>query len=247
MKIKILAGIALILPFIFFSCGSNSKNSSETTLNHFESIDSEPEPIVYEVQSKSTLYAEPKQGSVKLINQKATEALGKTQYLEIDPSCRIVILEESQDWAKIQVVDPSLLKDSHIGWVKKDCIKIDIEESDTEEPVYEENKDYQVLYTKTMGVTDNIHVYLLKKTTDEKELASIAKYIKKQHGGKCNVNLYDSSDIVPLIDKYPIKGQEYVKLADHFLYMLSFDGTGMYYPFKDELYKQYGGKKPIKR
>lgn len=247
MKKNLLGFLCLVSLVLLTSCASHDNNSREYVYDEEEQLQAQEEQTVFNVIEKSFIYSEPKQGAVKLINQKATKALGETQYLEIDRSCKVIILEELEEWAKIQVVDPTWLKDSHIGWVKKDCIKLVVEDVSKEELVYEENKDYQILYTKTMGVTDNVHVYLLKKTTDEQELSSIAKYIKNQHGGKCNVNLYDSSDIVPLIEKYPIKGQEYVKLADHYLYMLGFDGTEMYYPFKDELYKQYGGKKPLKR
>ena len=103
-------------------------------------------------------------------------------------------------------------------------------------------------------VKDNkLNVIVDSKLTNREFLSSfkdrlekLANYIKREKSPQenCNINIYDSKDIVHLIEKYPIKGQEYVDVADHYVYMLTFDGMGWYYPLKDALYIEYGGKKP---
>lgn len=42
--------------------------------------------------------------------------------------------------------------------------------------------------------------------------------------------------------KYPLRGEEYIKVADVFVYSLAFDGTYSFYPFQDIQYKEFGGK-----
>lgn len=241
---SIIAAAMVVL--MVASCGNN--NSSNTNSSTSFDVQSQPAPVICQVLGSSSLYAEPKDGAEKLINKKSTELLGEVDYLSIDKSCKVKILEEQDGWVKIQVTEPDWLTSSHIGWVKRNIVAMPSEiKEDTS--VYEENKDYQVMYEKTIGTMLNVHVLLLAKTTEEEKLESITKYIKKTKYGNvsCNINIYDSKDIVPLIEKYPIEGQDYVKLADHFLYCLNFDGSSMYYPYKDVQYKEYGGKNPIER
>lgn len=228
-------------------CGNSSTGKKTIVVNNIEQKE-ESKPVVCNVKSTSNLYAEPKSGFSKIINQKATKALGEVYYLSVDSSCKVIILEEQNGWAKIQVVEPDWLSSSHIGWVKSSIIE-NPADVPMDNSVYEENKDYQVLYNSKIGNTNNFHIYLLNKTTDEAKLASIAQYLQKKVYAplSCNIYLYDSMDIVPLIDKYPLKGKEYIKLADHFLYELTFDGMGVYYPYIDVQYKEYGGSKIINR
>lgn len=239
--------MATVVALIAISCGNNSSSNNNSSSMAVQT-QPEPAPVICQVLRSSELFAEPKDGAEKLINQKSTQLLGEVDYLSIDRSCKVKILEEQDGWVKIQVTEPDWLTSSHIGWVKRNIVAMPSEiKEDTS--VYEENKDYQVMYEKTIGTMLNVHVLLLAKTTEEEKLESITKYIKKTKYGNvsCNINIYDSKDIVPLIEKYPIEGQDYVKLADHFLYCLNFDGSSMYYPYKDVQYKEYGGKNPIER
>ena len=239
--------MATVVALIAISCGNNSSSNNNSSSIAVQT-QPEPAPVICQVLRSSELFAEPKDGAEKLINQKSTQLLGEVDYLSIDKSCKVKILEEQDGWVKIQVTEPDWLTSSHIGWVKRNIVAMPSEiKEDTS--VYEENKDYQVIYEKTIGTMLNVHVLLLAKTTEEEKLESITKYIKKMKYGNvsCNINIYDSKDIVPLIEKYPIEGQDYVKLADHFLYCLNFDGSSMYYPYKDVQYKEYGGKNPIER
>jgi hypothetical protein len=232
--------------FIIIGCNSGHNPNHTSLVNSTESTqNTENVKVVYNVLQSSDLYSEPNEAATKLINQKATKALGEVHYLSIDKTCKVVVLDSNNNWSKIQVVEPDWLNESHIGWVETKILQHpdDVEKDLT---TYEENKDYQVLYSKYVGTTNNLYILLLWKDFDEDRLEKLANYIKREKSPQenCNINIYDSKDIVHLIEKYPIKGQEYVDVADHYVYMLTFDGMGWYYPLKDALYIEYGGKKP---
>ena len=245
----------LLATIVFQGCNEVDKNKNITTIVAHETTKSiskdddytKKEICIYNVAKESDLYAEPNEKSSKLINQKATNIFGEVHYLSIDNSCKVKIIETNADWSKIQVVDPYWLKETHIGWVKTDVIKV-VTDNHKDEYNYQENKDYQILYSKKNGQVTNHHILTLWKDFDETKLEQLANCIKegKFSSSSCNIYIYDSKDIINSIDKYPLKGKEYVNFADHFVFMLSFDGMTMYYPYKDVLYKEYGGKNPIR-
>lgn len=111
---------------------------------------------------------------------------------------------------------------------------------------FEENRDYEIIKINKSATLNNIYALVLADSCNEQRLDSLAKHIaqEKSPNIQCNVHIYDSKEIQHLMEKYPIEGQEYVDVADHFVYMLSFDGMGWYYPLKDALYIEYGGKHP---
>ena len=53
----------------------------------------------------------------KIINRKATNALGETRYVQIDNSVTVHEVCRKGDWSLIEVVKPDWLRDSHRGWV----------------------------------------------------------------------------------------------------------------------------------
>jgi hypothetical protein len=59
----------------------------------------------------------------KIINQKATSILGKTQFISIDNS--VTVYEEctQSGWSKINVTDPDWLRESHKGWVPSKTLR----------------------------------------------------------------------------------------------------------------------------
>jgi hypothetical protein len=253
--------IILSVSILMQACGNGSipsgqKSSNLNATNIVESTTNTPKverkiskaPTYYSVNSESSLYSEPSSKSPKLINKKATQALGEVYYMSIDKSCKVKILESSGDWSKIRVVDPNWLYDTHIGWVKTSVIDITDESDSATTDKFLENKDYQILYSKTQGTVTNYRVLVLWKNFNETKLNKLAKAIKEEKSpySKCSISIYDSKDIVPLIEKYPIVGQEYVKLADHFVFELMFDGMTLYYPLKDSQYRIYGGTNPRK-
>ena len=60
----------------------------------------------------------------------------------------------------------------------------------------------------------------------------------------CNINLFDDKSVSSLIDKYPLSNSEYIKVADHFIALSSFETPNSFswYPYQDFQYKEFGGK-----
>lgn len=53
----------------------------------------------------------------KIVNQKATAALGKTHYVQVDNSVTVLESCRQDDWSFIEVTKPEWLRESHKGWV----------------------------------------------------------------------------------------------------------------------------------
>ena len=89
-----------------------------------------------------------------------------------------------------------------------------------------------------LAVEDESEVFSFQEGKDYE----LAKAIQKQVGGKCNIYIYSSDSVKDLMTKYPLQGEEYLKVADAFVYLLAFDGAYSFYPFQDIQYKEFGGK-----
>lgn len=79
---------------------------------------------IYKVNgSDNNLMSAPGSSGEKLVNEKATAALGKTHYLTIDNSTTVKEECNESGWSKVRVTDPEWLKDSHIGWVPSRALR----------------------------------------------------------------------------------------------------------------------------
>lgn len=58
----------------------------------------------------------------RVINEKATAALGKTHYQQVDNSERLKEVCRTQEWSKVQVLEPSWLTDV-VGWVPVSALR----------------------------------------------------------------------------------------------------------------------------
>lgn len=237
-----------LLMLVLVSCKNKQSNKEIAVVDTIvESVvDEESHKTEFSVKEESEIFQSPN-SKEKVLNQKATNALGETTYCEISRECIVKILDTKDEWVKIQVVEPSWLSSSHIGWVKKSCIEMDEENSQI---LVQEGKDYEVMLKDIQGTVTN---YYIKNNTcklDDSDLYNFAKAIQKHVGGKCNIYIYSSDKVKDLMTKYPLQGEEYLKVADAFVYSLGFDGTYSFYPFQDIQYKEFGGrnwkKDPIK-
>lgn len=112
--------------------------------------------------------------------------------------------------------------------------------------LYEENKDYEILYCQDMGNLKNYYVLLLWDEFDKESLGELAQSIKEEKSPNisCNVHLYDSREYVHLYKVYPLRGKDLVNYADHLVFTLTFDGMPWANPLVDECdYKKFGGTK----
>ena len=121
MELKII--MKRLLFFLSFaaliqSCGFNSseKTLSSSNANSVNSKESSakvtkkhsPAPKYYNILKKAYLYSEPSSNSSKLVNQKATKALGEVYYMSIDESCMVKIIESKaganylNDWKGVE-------------------------------------------------------------------------------------------------------------------------------------------------
>lgn len=233
MKKFLFAIIIVAIPyFALFSC-SKSKN----TVSSVESI---------EVIEDSNIFEAPN-STEKVLNTQASAVCRSLQYCSISRDCLVRILERQDDWVKVQIVSPEWLSDTHIGWVKASCIAS--EEGEKPSIVVEEGKDYEILLKDT---SKTVICYYIKNITcelNDSNLYLFAKAIQDNLGGGCNVYIYESDKVKHLMTKYPLKGKEYIEVADEFAYLLDCQGFYSFYPYQDWQYKEYGGKnwkgKPI--
>ena len=104
---------------------------------------------------------------------------------------------------------------------------------------------YEIINLKTTTVVSNY--YVLIKFSDKRQ-ERVKKFIEKFRRqycvNNCNINIYDTKDVLPLTNKYPLEKQEYIQLADHFIASTSFDSPDvvLWYPYQDSQYEEYGGK-----
>ena len=59
----------------------------------------------------------------KKINQKASDALQRIEYLNVDASTTVKLLDVKGEWAEIQVTEPAYLADTHRGWIPLAAVK----------------------------------------------------------------------------------------------------------------------------
>jgi hypothetical protein len=195
------------------------------------------------------LKVEPSESSDKLINKKASEMLKETRYTVIGYEEKVVILEEQGEWSKIKVVKPEHLSATYIGWIQSKFI-----EGKESKPIEKlDPKTFEIIKTSHNATVENYHVLLLTKDLSKESVREfIIKFRNENCKRKCNVYVYDTNTIIPLIDLYPLVKNDYLKMADHFVASSSFDAPNsiMWYPFQDFQYKEYGGKnwkkEPIK-
>ncbi|GAB2622618.1 hypothetical protein GCM10027035_18030 [Emticicia sediminis] len=234
------------------SCSAPSNNDSLSENNNAIDEGKEVSKIFGIEGEDIPIREEPSEKSKKIVNQKATEALHKTEYCVVDYSVKVEVLEEKNNWSKIKVIDPDWLSDSHIGWIpSKYLLSPDAKEKQSIGKL--NPSDYEIIKTKHNETVDNFHVYLKSKDFDKEYVYQFTKQFRKENCNiNCNVYIYDSKAILPLVEIYPLPKADYLKLADHFISMSTFDATEVkdWYPYQDLKYKEYGGKnwkkEPIK-
>ncbi len=104
---------------------------------------------------------------------------------------------------------------------------------------------YEIINLKTTPVVSNYYV-LIKFSDKSKERVNefLEKFRRQYCVNKCNISIYDTKDILPLINKYPLDKQEYIQIAEHLIASTSFDSPDvvLWYPYQDSQYEEYGGK-----
>lgn len=194
----------------------------------------------------------PEENGKKLVNEKATQAFGETHFCQVYYSTKVEVLETKNDWSKIKVVEPDWLSETHVGWIQSKYL-ISKEDEEKQSLGKLDPKEYEIMKESHKPAAQNFHILLKHPNFDKNYVYQFIKQFRKEHCTmNCNVLVYDSKSILPLVDIYPLEGKDYIKLADHFISMSTFDATEVryWYPYQDLKYKEYGGKnwkkEPIK-
>ncbi len=234
--------ILLLVPCLSVSCSNKRSSAHVDEQADADCVECEVpdlKPSIFNVVEKSVLFSEPSATSEKLINHKASEQLGYIDYLSVDPSVVVKVMDSVPGWYKIQVIEPYWLKDTHIGWVES-CV---LELPENAELDLSPNIDYHFLKDNQVGNMKNLYFsYYLP--CDEASLNKVAKSFKQKYSPDqdCNIYIFDTKDLMDIMDKYPLSDDEYLSVADHFIYSYDFTGVGQYYPFQDIRYKNLGGR-----
>lgn len=239
--LKVLSITICIL--LLTSCKKENKSVTQE-FNDETSIQSEEtaEIKTYSIKGENIFLREgPGTKFNKLVNKKAAQALGETSYLQVDYSCTVEIIEENKDgWVKIRVINPSHLSSTHIGWIP---LKSIIKEDTNVTKIDLSKLNYKIISTTENNVSKNYNIFLNEKNLSKDDISSFINQFREKNCSSCTINIFDTEDIKNLIDKYPLKGTEYIKFADHFVATSTFDSPKMvnFYPFQDLQYKEYGG------
>lgn len=229
----------IIVISLIFVTSCNNTNSSTEQNGNFTSTTNK----IYNIIGKNVVVRSgPGENHDKIINKKATEALGETNYCEVDNSVKIIIEETKGEWTKIKVVEPDWLSETHNGWIPTSNIQIDNNKNQITGTL--DKNSYEIIKKVEKKVFTNYYVLIKIENLNEEIVNDfVAKFRKEYCLMSSNVNVYDTKSIIDLIEKYPLEGKEYINVADHFVAQSSFDSpeTIWWYPFQDIKYKENGG------
>lgn len=241
--------------FLFISCKKSNDNINNNldilSLNDDNEIDSlkmygfeNPglENTTYDIKGEKIFLRDgPGKNYKKLINQKATDVIGETQYMQVDYTCTVSIEEEKNNWAKVRVADPSHLSATHYRWIPLENI---MKGKDQVSKVNLSQLEYDIISTTENNVSKNYNIYLNINNLSKDEISNFIKQFREKNCSVCTISIFDTKSIKKLINIYPLNQNEYLNFADHFVAWSTFDVPKLvsFYPFQDSKYKEYGGK-----
>jgi hypothetical protein len=235
-----------LLVLLTISCSKKEENTTVSSALVEKSIEKSIVGKVFGLtEDEIFLFDAPNDKANKIINRKATEALGRTEYISVDTSCKVKVIEIQNDWVKVQVVDPEWLKETHIGWTNNIFL-----EGFTPKTVLA-NDSYTIIKRVKNSNVENVYVVYTKNDINQNVARAVIAQIRESITN-ANIYVFDDEKIITTFDIYPLSKEEYLKVADRFICMSSFDAplAVTYYPYQDIQYKEYGGKnwktEPIK-
>ncbi len=235
-----LASATLIL-----SCSSpTNSNDTDKEIPATTNIEQTASKIVGINGEDIVIRTTPEENGKKLVNEKATQTLGETHYCQVDFSTKVEVLETKNTWSKIKIVEPDWLSETHVGWIPSKYL-ISKEDEEKQSLGKLDTKEYEIIKESHKPAAQNFHVLLKHPNFDKNYVYQFIKQFRKENCTmNCNILVYDTISILPLVDRYPLKSKDYIKLADHFISMSTFDATEVrdWYPYQDFKYKEYGGK-----
>ncbi len=134
---------------------------------------------------------------------------------------------------------------------KKTSFEEQIEKEYQEAIANLDSTKFEVLEEEFLPKVANYYL-LYKGVTNKDSIIHFIQDFRNVHCTPSNIYLYDTKEVYPLCKQYPLEGNDYIMVADHFISESSFDSPNeiWWYPYQDALYKKYGGKnwkkEPIK-
>lgn len=105
---------------------------------------------------------------------------------------------------------------------------------------YQINKyDFEILKYENNTTVENYYIYLKNNLTND-ELKEFTFAFREEYCYKpSNLNIFNSSEILSLIDKYPLNNEDYIRYADSYIALSDFSCENFIfeYPLKDLYYK----------
>ncbi|MBF9252443.1 hypothetical protein I2I11_03980 [Pontibacter sp. 172403-2] len=106
-----------------------------------------------------------------------------------------------------------------------------------------DSASYEVLATNHNAAVQNYYLWAKEIKSgapiDTAYITDFIKQFREENCLKCNINVYDDPRVTQLVLKYPLEGDEYIKVADHFVASATFDSNYInIYPFKDSKYQE---------
>lgn len=121
--------------------------------------------------------------------------------------------------------------------------KVEVDTTITSGHIVSYSDRYEILGTDHNNAVENFYVYFKNISVNKDSIQDFATSFKREHSNKqCNIYIIDNKSIYPLVKKYPLKGSEYIKVADHFVALYDFSNDISLYPLQDIYYKNQGGK-----
>ncbi len=77
----------------------------------------------YDILRSVELHDGPGEKYDKKLNQVASDNSRQIEYLSVDPSTTVKVLDLKGDWTEVQVVEPTFFADTHRGWIPASALK----------------------------------------------------------------------------------------------------------------------------
>lgn len=115
------------------------------------------------------LRSSPNADSGKIVNQPATQIIGRMVYATLDYTTKVMEECTRSDWTRIRLIEPYWLQDSHVGWVQSNYLRA-------------ENRDDsgRIVFTEADFIWDN------KKSLHKSAIVAGVNKVHRENS-RCNV------------------------------------------------------------
>lgn len=259
LSMKRISFVFFIIILIIFSSACLQKNNQATgdvinntsetitnqnlpsTIKKLGSVEKELAPWANKTYSllESTIFYDAPNGD-KIINPASGIYIIGIDYIKGGTDCRIRILDLQDEWAKVQVIDPGYLSDTHIGWVPTKSI---VGEGFTSQ-IDIQNNLFKIIKQDSSGSIINCFVVYIGEDFSKRAMSSLVSKVRAQIIGQANIFIFANEQAAKQFESVDDSRDNYLFVADNYICMSTFDAplSVMMYPYQDVQYKEFGGK-----